>query len=153
MPVLYNPPNSERSWSSGFNRHLLDSTLDSSRGWCPRQPNGHQWLQFDNVDPSLRITGLVFQRRRDYAQWVKTYRYSYYTPGVASTGWSSALNTGMDRIGWWVPADRIYDSPLPTVLTGGTRLRIQALTWHHFPCMRIGFKATQGSAQDAKVYW
>jgi hypothetical protein len=78
------PPNSMRSASSvwddlGLNYNLQrcgDSMIDSAGGWCSGANNVGQWIQLDNGKIGS-ISGVITQGRKDYDQWVQSFKVKY----------------------------------------------------------------------------
>jgi hypothetical protein len=77
-------PNSMRSASSvhgdrGLNYNLQrcgDSMIDSAGGWCSKHNKVGQWIQLDNGKIGS-ISGVITQGRKDYDQWVKSFKVKY----------------------------------------------------------------------------
>ena len=77
-------PNSMRSasgiWSGrGLNYKLQrcgDSMIDSAGGWCAKHNVADQWIQLDNGKIGS-ISGVITQGRKDYDQWVKSFKVKY----------------------------------------------------------------------------
>ena len=77
-------PNSMRTASSvwgsrGLNYQLLacgNSMIDSPGGWCSASNTVGSWIQLDNGKIGS-ISGVITQGRKDYDQWVKSFKVKY----------------------------------------------------------------------------
>ena len=83
-PKPITTPNSMRNASSvwgdrGLNYNLQrcgDSMIDSAGGWCSASNTVGSWIQLDNGKLGS-ISGVITQGRKDYDQWVKSFKVKY----------------------------------------------------------------------------
>jgi hypothetical protein len=129
-------PNSMRSASSvwgdrGLNYNLQrcgDSMIDSAGGWCSASNTVGSWIQLDNGKLGS-ISGVITQGRKDYDQWVSSYKVKY-----------------KDESGsWWDIDGKIFpgnvdkDSKVTTTFSEPVRaryIRIYPQAWHGHISMR-----------------
>lgn len=69
---------SERNQHTGSSCQAEDGHFMTQKGWCAKDNNNNQWLQFD-VGPPTLITGFMTKGRGEAGrrQWVSRYRLSY----------------------------------------------------------------------------
>lgn len=132
--VLKDTPETRRSASSVHNGEAIGTghgrgRLDSTQGWSSQHNTVGQWYQIDNgvVDT---ISGIAIKGRKDYTQWVKTFKVQY--KGTSETwvdvdgGKIYTGNTDKDT-----RVDAIFDTPVE-----GRYVRIYPQTWNSHMSMR-----------------
>jgi hypothetical protein len=134
-------PNSMRSASSvhddrGLNWNLSNcgnSMIDSSGGWCSRSNSIGQWIQLDNGKIGS-ISGVITQGRKDYDQWVQSFKVKY--KDESGSWW--------DIDGKTFQGNRDRNSKVTTTFSKPVRaryIRIYPQAWHGHMSMRVDMLA------------
>ena len=129
-------PDSMRSasgvWDNrGLNYKLQtcgDSMLDSPGAWCSSSNSVGHWIQLDNGKIGS-ISGVITQGRKDYDQWVKSYKVKY--KDESGSWW--------DIDGKTFPGNTDRDTKVTTTFSKPVRaryIRIYPQTWHGHISMR-----------------
>ena len=136
-PTPNTTPDSMRSASGiyddrGLNWKLQrcgDSMIDSSGGWCASANSVGQWIQLDNGKIGS-ISGIVTQGRKDYPQWVKSFKVKY--KDESGSWW--------DIDGKTFPGNVDKSSKVTTTFSNPVRaryIRIYPQTWNGHMSMRV----------------
>ena len=131
--VLKDTPETSRSASDIWNDAAIGESLgrgrlDSEQSWSGKNTIG-EWYQIDNGVVGT-ITGIAIKGRKDYSQWVKTFKVQY--KGTSETwvdvdgGKIYTGNTDKDT-----RVDVIFDTPVE-----GRYVRIYPQTWNSHMSMR-----------------
>jgi len=126
--VLKDTPETSRSASSIHNNEPIGTghgrgRLDSEQAWSSQHNTVGQWYQIDNGVVGT-IMGIAIKGRKDYPQWVKTFKVQY--KGTSETwvdvdgGKIYTGNTDKDT-----RVDVIFDTPVE-----GRYVRIYPQTWN-----------------------
>ena len=141
-----NPLETSRSYSSRWKdapiglRHA-QSTLDSPQAWSAKANDLNQWVELD-LGATMEVVGVITQGRRDYDQYVKTYKVDTsidrieYTPvdfnvDEANPNTERIFDGNVDRS---TKVTNLFEVPVP----GARYVRVHPVAWYRHISMRVG---------------
>ena len=106
-----------------------NSMIDSTGGWCSNENKVGQWIQLDNGKLGS-ISGVITQGRKDYDQWVKSFKVKY--KDESGSWW--------DVDGKTFPGNKDRNTKVTTTFSKPVRaryIRIYPQTWNGHMSMRV----------------
>ena len=127
--------NGNSSVHSNNNNAHGQSELGSTSAWVPQTNNAGEWMQID-LGNVTAVAQIVTQGRKDYDQWVKSYKVQHSVDGLTFTEIASTVFVGnSDR-------NTKVNATLPTPVFA-RYVRLLPQTYQGHQCMRAGVvKAT-----------